>query len=437
VAVAGPLSAPTATAVGDRVRLRVRALAAGGAGVADLPDGRVAFVHRTAPGDLVEARVSRLKPRWGEAELLELLEPGPGRVQAPCPHYGTCGGCTLQHLAYAEQLAWKRRFVADALARIGGVDAPVPAVEPSPAETRYRNRVTLTVLRLRGGRRVVGFHALGRPDRVVEVGGACLLPEPSLTPVWEAVRAACGEAGVLPDARELRLTLRALEDGASALVKGGPHAWDPGALVSRVPALRSVWHQPADAGAPRLVAGEPAHEAWGDERVPMSGHAFLQVNRGAAQALAAHVLAQAPAPGRAVDAYCGIGVYGRALARQGWRVQGIELDGDACAGARHEAPDGFTVQEGKVEELLPGALPADLVILNPPRAGLHEDIPPVLARHRPSTLVYVSCDPATLARDVARLRGPFAVTGLACFDLFPQTSHVETVAVLSPAGSTR
>ncbi|MHB1193769.1 MAG: class I SAM-dependent RNA methyltransferase [Longimicrobiales bacterium] len=427
------MSASPVLAVGDRVRLRVRALASGGAGVADLPDGRVAFIHRTAPGDLVDARVARLKPRWGEAELLELVEPGPGRVPAPCPHYATCGGCSLQHLAYAEQLAWKRRFVADALARIGGVDVPLPEVTPSPAETRYRNRVTFTVLHLGGGRMVAGFHALRRPERVVDVGGACLLPEPAIVAAWEALRSACDGARVLPSGRELRVTLRALEAGVAVLVKGGAGGWDPALLVERVPGLVSIWHQPAGEAEPQRIAGEVADEAWGDERVPMSGHAFLQVNRAAAHALAAHVqaVAHAQAPGRAVDAYCGIGVYGRALARLGWRVEGIELDAGACEGARHAAPAGFTVREGRVEEILPDVLPADLVVLNPPRSGLDGCIPEVLVRHLPGRLIYVSCDPATLARDVARLQGAYSVTALHSFDLFPQTSHVETVAVLS------
>lgn len=429
------MSADPLPVVGDQVLLRVRALASGGAGVADLPDGRVVFVHRTAPGDVVDARVTRLKPRWGEAELLEVVEPGPGRVPAPCPHYGTCGGCSLQHLAYSEQLAWKRRFVIDALARIGGVEVPLPEVTPSPAETAYRNRATFTVLHLGGGRMVAGFHALRRPDRVVDVGGACLLLEPAILAAWEALRVACDSARILPSGRELRVTLRALEAGVAVLVKGGAGGWDPTLLFERVPGLVSVWHQPGNEQAPRLVAGEVEDETWGEERVPMSARAFLQVNRTAAHALSAHVLAQAQAPGRAVDAYCGIGVYGRALARMGWRVEGIELDADACAGARHAAPAGFTVREGRVEELLADALPADLVVLNPPRAGLEERIPAILGRARPGRLVYVSCDPATLARDVARLRGAFSLTGLRSFDLFPQTSHVETVAVLTPEES--
>ncbi|NJD20465.1 MAG: class I SAM-dependent RNA methyltransferase [Gemmatimonadetes bacterium] len=434
MAVAGTVSAPLAAAVGDRVRLRIRGVASGGAGSSELPDGRVAFVHRTAPGDVVEARVSRLRPRWAEAQLLEVVEAGPGRVRAPCPHYATCAGCSLQHLAYAEQLAWKRLFVADALARIGGVEVPPPDVVASPARTGYRNRVTLTVLHLGGGRSVAGFHALGRPDRVVDVGGACLLPEPPILAAWEALRAACDGARVLPEGRELRVTLRALESGVALIVKGGAAGGDPALLLERVPGLVSVWHQPPGHDAPRRLAGDVVYETWGEERIPMSGHAFLQVNRGAAEALAAHVLAQAGAPGKAVDAYCGVGGFGRALARRGWRVEGIEPDPDACAGARHLAPGDFTVRQGTVEDHLAEALPADLVILNPPRTGLDARVPPVLAQRRPGRVVYVSCDPATLARDVARLGGAFSVTGLACFDLFPQTSHVETVAVLSAGG---
>jgi 23S rRNA (uracil1939-C5)-methyltransferase len=418
-------------AVGDLVRVRLRAVAAGGAGIADLPDGRVAFVHRTAPGDIAQVRVTRLRPRWGEAELVELVEEGPGRELAPCPRYGECGGCSLQHLAYGEQLAWKRRFVADALARIGGAEAPIPEVVPSPLRTRYRNRVTFTVLRLRGGRSVAGFHALRSPSRVVDVGGECLLAEPAVSEAWEALRGACrGGEPLLPAGRELRVTIRSLEAGIAVLVKGGEAGWDPTLLLERVGGLVGVWHQSADAAAPVRIAGGAAFEAWGEERVPVTGHAFLQVNRAAAEGLAAHVLAQAGEPGPAVDAYCGIGVYGRALARRGWAVEGIELDPDACAGARHGAPLGFRIREGKVEEHLGSVLPTQLVILNPPRSGLHERVPSELMRRPPAKIVYVSCDPATLARDVGRLRDAFSIDGLRAFDLFPQTSHVETVAVL-------
>ena len=429
-------AAATGLAVGERVRLHVRALASSGAGVADLPDGRVAFVHRTAPGDVVDARIVRLKPRWGEARLEARVEEGPFTHPAPCPLYDRCGGCTLQHLPYAEQLAWKRRFVSDAMQRIGGVSAPVAEVVPSPSPFRYRNRVTFTVRTLGGGRVVAGFHALGDPDRIVDVGGECLLPEPQILACWEALRGALAQGRrVLPAARELRVTVRSVGSEVVVVIKGGNRDWDPAALVALVPGLAGVWHQAEGEDAPAHVAGAPVEESWGEDRVPVAGHAFLQVNREAARALVDHVLTRASAePARAVDAYCGVGIYGRALARRGWTVSGIELDDAACRGARRGAPAGFTVVEGRVEDALASSLPADLVILNPPRTGLHESVPGEIARRPPARLVYVSCDPATLARDAARLAPSFRLVELQPFDLFPQTGHVETVAVFTPVG---
>ncbi|MDP2959367.1 MAG: class I SAM-dependent RNA methyltransferase [Longimicrobiales bacterium] len=433
--MAGVVKPAAAPSVGERVLVRVRSLASSGAGVADLPDGRVAFVQRTAPGDLVEARIVKLRPRWGEARLLEVLEAGPSRLEAPCPLFDRCGGCSLQHLGYDEQLRWKRTFVADAMARIGGLEAPVPAVVPSPRQTGYRNRVTFTVRALAKDRFVAGFHALGNPDRIVDVGTECLLPEPPILEAWAAIRGAL-RSGALPlqERGELRLTLRSLEAGVVLLVKGGGPGWDPALLLAQVPGLLGVWYHASGERAPVQVAGGPVHEAWGEDRVPMAGQAFLQVNRGAAESLTAFVLAQAGAPARAIDAYCGIGVYGRALARRGWEVEGIELDADACAGARHDAPAGFRVWEGRAEDRLAELLPADLVVLNPPRTGLHEGVLAALTRRLPSTVVYVSCDPATLARDAGRLKEAYRLVDIRSFDLFPQTSHVETVAVLIPRG---
>ncbi len=434
--MAGVVTPAAAPSVGERVLMRVRSLASSGAGVADLPDGRVAFVQRTAPGDLVEARIVKLRPRWGEARLLAVLEAGPSRVAAPCPLFDRCGGCSLQHLGYDEQLRWKRTWVADALARIGRLDAAVPEVIPSPVRTGYRNRLTFTVRARARDRFVAGFHALGNPDRIVDVGTECLLPEAPILEAWAAIRGAL-RSGALPlqETGELRLTLRSLEAGVVLLVKGGRPGWDPASLLAQVPGLAGVWHHASGEPAPRRVAGALLHEAWGEDRVPMGGQAFLQVNRGAAESLVAFVLAQAGSPGRAIDAYCGIGVYGRALARRGWEVQGIELDADACAGARHDAPLGFRVFEGRAEDRLAGLLPADLVVLNPPRTGIHEGVPTALLRHLPRTVVYVSCDPATLARDAGRLKEAYRLADIRSFDLFPQTSHVETVAVLAARGA--
>lgn len=425
-----------ALAEGQVVRARVRGIAAGGAGVADLPDGRVVFTPRTAPGDVVDLRIERLHARWAQGTLVAVVEPGEGRVDPPCPRYDACGGCALQHLAYDEQLRWKGRVVADALTRVGKILVDPPHVAPSPERTHYRNRATFTVRRLGGGRIVGGFHALGRPGRVVDVGTECLLPEPAVLEAWGALREAWRSgARPLPAARELRVTVRALDEGVVLLVRGGPGGWDGAELLSRIPGAVGVWHQPGGTAGAHLVAGRATLEAWGTDQVPIGGEAFLQVNRKAAEPLVAHVLALATAAlrsgdgGRAVDAYCGIGVYGRQLARDGWTAVGIEADAEACAAARHDAPEGFTVLQGRVEEHLGSLLPAGLVIVNPPRAGLQDRIPGVLLHHRPPCVLYVSCDPATLARDAGRLGDAYRLASLRAFDLFPQTAHVETVAL--------
>ena len=412
----------TSVRVGDVVEVTVRAVAAGGAGVADLPDGRVAFVQRTAPGDRARVRVSASKRSWARATLVELLAPGPGRRPAPCPFYGRCGGCTLEHLAYPEQLRWKARMVADALKRIGRVTVDNPVVRPSPREFRYRNRVTFTLRRLRGKECgvVAGFHEMDEPDRVVDVTGACMLPEEAIARVWDRLRSAWGErAECLPEGATLRLTLRSVAEGVVLIVDGGSGKWTPDLLIRNVPGLVAVWHK-GGSGPPVLVAGDSS-----------GASAFTQVNREAAEHLEEAVMkAVGPATGRTViDAYCGVGVYGRELARVGAHVSGIEVDPEAAAAAREDAPAGFRVIEGTVEDHLGEAFPADVVILNPPCAGVDDAVTRALSERRVDRIIYVSCDPATLARDVGRLQG-YRLARLEAFDLFPQTSHVETLALL-------
>jgi 23S rRNA (uracil1939-C5)-methyltransferase len=419
------------------VSVRIDSIAAGGEGVGRLADGRVVFVHRTAPGDLAEAVLVERKERWARGRLLRVLAPSPERREAPCPHYARCGGCTLEHLPYEAQLSAKARIVADALQRIGGLAVEPPVVVPSPSEFRYRNRVSFALRRREAGRVEAGFHALGEPDEVVDLDGACLLPEAPIARVWDALRAAWGpDARRLPSGERLRLTLRSNAAGeVSLLVEGGFAPGRPEELVERVDGLVSVWHRPGPS-APELIAGAPGlPETWGDETVELSGAAFLQVNRAAAALLEAHVLEVAgDVAGRTVvDAYCGIGLHARRLARRGGRVTGIELDAAAVAEARRGAPDGAVFVEGSVEALIADHLPAALVVLNPPRAGVDAQVAEALAAAPAERVVYVSCNPATLARDLKRLSGSYRLEGLRAFDLFPQTAHVETVAVLAPA----
>ena len=419
------------------VTVRIDSIAAGGEGVGRLPDGRVTFVHRTAPGDLAEIVLTERRDRWTRGRLLRVIEPSPERREAPCPFYARCGGCTLEHMPYEAQLRAKSRIVADALTRIGGVAVEAPEVVPSPAEFRYRNRVSFALRRLESGRVVAGFHALGEPDEIVDLDGSCLLFEEAIGRVWDGIRARWGpDARRLPSGQQLRLTLRANAAGeVSLLVEGGYLPGRAQELIDAVPGLVSVWHRPGEATA-ELIAGAPGlPETWGDETVELSGAAFLQVHRAAAALLEAHVMALAGdvAGLRVVDAYCGIGLHARRMARAGASVTGIELDPDAVEEARRRAPEGAVFVEGPVEALIADHLPADLVVLNPPRAGIAGEAADALAAAPARRIIYVSCNPATLARDLKRMGAAYRLESLRSFDLFPQTAHVETVALLVAA----
>lgn len=410
--------------------VEVTGIATGGAGVARLADGRVTFVHRTAPGDRAVVRVVEERGRWTRSELIAVRTPGPGRREAPCPHYDRCGGCTLEHLTYPAQRAAKAGIVRDALRRIGRIDIDVPEVVASPREFHYRNRVTFTLRRTADGV-VAGFHAVDDPEALVDITGACLLPEEPIAAVWADLREAWGaEARRLPSGEEIRLTLRATADGTVALaVDGGYAPGRPEELVAQVPGLVGVWHRAAGGEVFRRLAGEETlRERWGGEELELSGDVFTQVNRGAAALLEAYVLGLVTdgRPTRVVDAYCGVGLYARELDRAGWDVVGIEAHPEAVREAERAAPRS-QILEGRVEDRLEQVLPADVVILNPPRAGLDPRVPSALRTSRAGRLVYVSCDPATLARDLSRLGEAYRLVGVRCFDLFPQTAHVETV----------
>jgi 23S rRNA (uracil1939-C5)-methyltransferase len=413
-------------------RLTIDAIAAGGAGVTRLGDGRVAFVPRTAPGDVVEARIVEAKRRYVRAEAVRLLHASPERRDALCKFYERCGGCTIEHLNYEAQLVAKRDIVRQALRRIGGVEVDVPEVVASPSEVRYRNRVSFGLRRLGSGRIIAGFHDRLRPDRLIDIDGECLLPETPVAQGWDALRGSWGpDAMRLPSGDRLRLTLRATYDGAlTLLVEGGYGPGRAQELAATVPGLHSIWHRTEPAVAPVLLAGaDHVDEQWNGESVRLGGAMFLQVNRGTAQLLESHVMTRvAPEPGqRIIDAYCGVGLYARQCARRGADVVGIELDAQAVAEARRACDDAVFVT-ARVEETLGAQLPADVVIVNPPRAGLDSAACAALAARPPARLLYVSCDPATLARDAGRLAPTLRLGAVRCFDMFPQTTHVETVA---------
>jgi 23S rRNA (uracil1939-C5)-methyltransferase len=401
----------------------IESIAAGGDGVARA-GGLVIFTPRTAPGDVAEVSLTP-RGRFARGALRTLIEPSPTRVQPPCAHYvkDHCGGCQLQHMRYEAQLEAKGRIIHDALRRIGRRDVPVPEVRPSPSAWRYRRKLTLA-MRRRGDAWIAGLHPYDAPGRVFALRD-CPITDERVLAVWREIMDASND---LPRTAELRGAVR-LDDstGAASFVLEGGDRWARSAeFFARVPSLDALWWVRDDSERVLL------HER-GSRRAP--GASFAQVNAGAASELRAHVVARALAyePRTVVDAYAGLGDTAVELAAPERTVATIELDDAAAAWCAQRLPRGSRSIAGRVEDALPAALPADVVILNPPRAGVDARVTATLDEASPSprAVLYVSCDPATLARDIARMPR-WRIASLLAFDMFPQTAHVETVCELVP-----
>lgn len=443
-------AAEPATETGrEVVELEVESIAGGGDGVAREPSGRVVFLPRTAPGDRVSVRITEERRSYARGRVERLLSPGSGRAEAPCSHYADCGGCQLQHLGVAAELEAKRGIVADALQRIGGVEVEVPLPVRAGPRLGYRNRVTFTLRRTSEGI-VAGYHRLDRPAELVDVA-ECPLAEAPVTEAWRALRGAWGEgARRLPSGGELRISLRASalggvglvvetadagrdRGGAGAAAKGDPAAIERAVSGSGGGLLTYHWRD-ASGRRRRLGGADRFRERWEGVELELGPESFLQVNRAVSAAMDRHLAERAGdvAGRRVLELYGGIGVRALGWARRGAEVVCCDADPEAVeSGRRAASAAGLPVdfRSGRVEDLLPGLLPAALAILNPPRSGLGREVTRVLSEGGAERLAYVSCDPATLARDLARLDG-WRVAEVRPFDAFPQTAHVETIAWL-------
>ena len=409
--------------------LAIDSIAAGGDGVGR-SNGVVVFVPRAAPGDRLRARID-VQRRFARGEIDELLSPSPDRVVPECPHYvaDRCGGCQLQHIRYDAQLDAKRRIVRDSLARIGKRTVDLPPIEPSPRAWRYRRKLTLTMRRTGESKEAwtIGLRAYDDPDRIFSLRD-CPITDERVLAVWKDVAAARHQ---LPDADELRGAVQLIGDELSVVIRGG-HAWPTRAeFFESVPAATSLWWQPTHR-ARNLVASR------GTSGARTASASFSQVNAEVGAMLHAYVLDRARRyrPSSVVDAYAGAGATAVPLAGDGARVTAIEADREAAA-VSAESLAAFSDSRSltaRVEDVIEQVLPADVVLLNPPRVGVHERVTAAIgaATPAPRAVIYVSCDAATLARDVSRLAG-FRVASLRAFDMFPQTAHVETVCELVPA----
>jgi 23S rRNA (uracil1939-C5)-methyltransferase len=404
------------------VSVPIDSIAAGGDGVGR-SDGLVVFVPRTAPGDVVTAQISG-KGHFARGALRNIVSPSSVRIDPPCPHYtkDSCGGCQLQHMTYESQLAAKQMIIRDSLRRIGKRIVDAPPIERSPKEWRYRTKLTLA-LRRRGTRWIAGLHPYDDASRIFPLSD-CPITDRRVVTAWREIMEA---DAYFPDAIELRGSVRITSGGPTFVMMGGRSWAARDQFSAAVPSIAALWWEPAD-DKPRRLLYEKRQD-----RDPSAS--FAQVNAEMAEILRSYVLDRARSyeAQTVIDAYAGAGHTAISLSESGVRVTAIELDADASEWSASRLPEPSRAIRARVEDALPALLPADLVILNPPRAGVDSRVTATLeaeAGHLRG-VIYVSCDPATLARDLSRLPS-YRVESLHAFDMFPQTAHVETVCELRP-----
>lgn len=348
-------------------RLRIAEVAFGGRGIGRVEDGRVAFIPFVIAGEQVRVEVTRTRKSYLETRVLEVEEPSPHRVEAPCPYYGQCGGCSYQHMAGAEQLVTKRQQVTQALRRIGRVEAPVvEPVVPSPQAYEYRNRITVHV---RNG--LIGFYGQD-PQQLIDIE-RCPIAEPAV-------------------------------NEALARFRAGPPRLDGNYTLRANPDQRTFRQTNDGAGIEMLAIVDRLVQ-------PQGGNARL------------------------IDAYCGEGFFAKRLRAKFARVIGIEWDHLAVERARRSVLPQENYVSGDVGECLAVEL-ADAaeaetwLITDPPSEGLSSEVHRALESHPPAHWIYVSCNPATFARDLAGLRNVFELIDVTPLDMFPQTAEIELIARL-------
>jgi 23S rRNA (uracil1939-C5)-methyltransferase len=444
---------------GEEIELHVDSLAYGGNGVARL-NGFVVFVRRGLPGDTVRARVTKVKRGFAEASAVDVLVPGPDRVEAPCPHFGACGGCRFQDYAYERQLEAKEAQVRDALTRLGGiVDPPLEPIVPARSRYGYRNKLEYSFTQTEDGP-ALGFHRAGRWDEVLPID-TCLLTSDLGNAVRDAVQSWAREEKLEAyDQATQRGYLRHLvvREGRNTgqllvqLVTAKGRRFEEGYLVEvlrRFPEVRSVHWAVND--SPAEVTNLPTTLLWGEDaieeeilglRFRVRPNAFLQTNTEMAEVLygLARDAAQLTGSETVYDLYCGTGTIGLALAPGALTVWGVDISEESVACAIENAELNGIANAAffagnvslALEELRDRSGPPDVVVVDPPRAGLAGKALRRMARLEAPRIVYVSCNPTTLASDLKALREDFGYELRRCtpVDMFPHTPHIETVNLL-------
>ncbi|HEX5701818.1 MAG TPA: class I SAM-dependent RNA methyltransferase [Pyrinomonadaceae bacterium] len=373
----------------------------GGLGLAHA-NSRTVMVALAAPGDRLRVRIDRVKGSVSFASIVEVLEPAPVRVEPPCPYFGRCGGCNFQQLSYTAQLAAKIEIIRDCLRRVGGIEA-IPGFEitAAPNEWHYRARAQWQYASVR---RWLGYFEANSRD-VCDVA-ECAVLVPELQSELESLRAQMTQGDLPDDARYFRAVVGDEEVSVAADVSGR------GAGV---------------AGITRTIR---------DERYHLNANSFFQTNLDLVPALIDFALGDARGE-TAIELYSGVGLFTLPLARRFANVIAVEDDAAASDFARRNLAEAGLSNTDVVNQDVGDWLDCcdgdvDFLLLDPPRTGAESRVISGIVRLKPKRICYVSCDPATLARDLKKLiAGGYSISSIQAFDMFPQTHHVETVVHLT------
>ena len=449
--------------------LRIERLSSDGSGVAHSADGEAVFVPGTAPGDEARVRIVKDCGRYAFGILDELLTPSPDRIPVDCPVAGPCGGCSLRHLDYAAELRAKQESVLDAFRRIGGLEVPVLDILPSPEVDRYRNKVQFPVGVDKNGVPCIGFYA-GRTHRIVPCPD-CKLQPGVLNEIGNALCAFFAQQGIRPYDEQSgkglvrHIFLRRGAHSGQIMVclvctrAKLPHAEQLcAALREQFPAISTILLN-VNAKNTNVILGSENHILYGPGYIedtlcgvpvrlgPLS---FYQVNTLAAERLygVAAQYAQLTPDDTLLDLYCGMGTIGLSMADQCRELIGVEIVPEAIESAKANAARMgeavaaksrfFCADAGQAAtQLAAEGLHPDIVMLDPPRKGCDEATLSAVVRMAPRRVVYVSCNPATAARDAAWLeQNGYHAEKVQPVDLFPRTKHCECVIALSKGTNT-
>ncbi len=433
----------------QKVKIEITDLNSAGEGVGRLASGKVIFIPYALPGEKVTAVVAEEKKNRARGHLEDILFLSPYRREPPCPLFYFCGGCALQHLDYEQQLEWKRMNVRESLARLGKVhDVQVQPVLGAPSPFHYRNKITLHWRQQQNKKTLLGFYSLGSHEPVETKH--CLLAAKPINDALKALHEMLDGVELSGEAKtgKKQITLRhTLSRDEIMLVFSTPEGAERGLLQKipelkeKIPALASIWH----------FSGKQALHRWGQRQLQeqllhctfsLGPQAFFQVNPQQAARLfheALKRLDQAPYLKGLADLHCGTGVMALLAADRAEQVYGMDSFGpaveDARSNARANGIDHANFLKGTAEKVLPELLHSSTVeaaLLNPPRQGCSQALLNTLTRAGIPRLIYISCNPATLSRDLQHFTAQGYQAGpVQPVDMFPQTPHVECVVLIS------